>query len=219
MKNAEVNMSTQTHAPAPWNKGKAIGQKAPFSPEQVAMLKALLAAEGNLRDLALFSVALDTLLRASNLVTLTVADVQDGMGQIRKRVTLRPKKIRRDAPPRPHVVELSEYSREVLARWIAETKKRPHDPLFTRRRGDGAASITTRTYRNLVKRWAGLIKADPSAFSTHSLRRTRSAYLYARTRNLAACQHLLGHQSITSTAYYLGVDREAAFDLAREHEL
>src|SRR6266436_4973176 len=39
---------------SPWNKGKAVGQKAPFTPEQVYIIRQLLHAEGHLRDLALF---------------------------------------------------------------------------------------------------------------------------------------------------------------------
>jgi hypothetical protein len=44
---------------SPWNKGKAVGQKAPFSPRQVQTIKHILENEGNLRDLALFSVGID----------------------------------------------------------------------------------------------------------------------------------------------------------------
>jgi hypothetical protein len=41
---------------SPWNKGKSVGQKAPFSPRDVQTIKQILANEGNLRDLALFSM-------------------------------------------------------------------------------------------------------------------------------------------------------------------
>jgi hypothetical protein len=48
---------------SPWNKGKSVGQKAPFSPRDVQTIKQILANEGNLRDLALFSMGIDTMLR------------------------------------------------------------------------------------------------------------------------------------------------------------
>ena len=48
---------------SPWNKGKAVGQKAPFTPDQVYVIRQLLHAEGHLRDLALLNTAIDTLLR------------------------------------------------------------------------------------------------------------------------------------------------------------
>ena len=70
-------------------------------------------------------------------------------------------------------------------------------------------------YANLVKQWAALARLDPTRHSTHSLRRSKSAAIYDATHNLAACQHLLGHQSIGSTAHYLGVDQRQALELAK----
>ena len=53
---------------APWNKDHAQGQRRALSPAQVRRIKEILAEKGRLRDLALFSLALDTLLRASDLL-------------------------------------------------------------------------------------------------------------------------------------------------------
>jgi hypothetical protein len=46
---------------SPWNKGKSVGQKAPFRPRDVQTIKQILENGGNLRDLALFSVGIDTM--------------------------------------------------------------------------------------------------------------------------------------------------------------
>jgi hypothetical protein len=54
----------------PWSKGRAQGQKEPLTPEQVGAIKLILANKGRRRDLALFSVALDTLLRASDVLSM-----------------------------------------------------------------------------------------------------------------------------------------------------
>lgn len=64
-------------AHVPWNKGRAQGQKRVLTVAQVRRVKELLQERHRIRDLALFSVALDTLLRASDLLALRVADVQD----------------------------------------------------------------------------------------------------------------------------------------------
>ena len=53
----------------PWNTGKSVGQKAPCSPRDVQTLKQILADEGNLRDLALFSIGIDTMLRGSGAIS------------------------------------------------------------------------------------------------------------------------------------------------------
>lgn len=66
-----------------------------------------------------------------------------------------------------------------------------------------------------MKSWSDLARIDPKRHSTHSMRRTKPAVIYDKTQNLAACQHLLGHKNIGSTAHYLGVDQRKALDLAK----
>ena len=62
----------------PWNKGVKAGQRHPFSRSDVGRIKKLLAKRGDagLRDLAMFSTAIDTMLRAPDLLGLTVKDVR-----------------------------------------------------------------------------------------------------------------------------------------------
>ena len=67
---------------SPWNKGKVVGQKAPSRPRDVHTIKQLLENAGNLRDLALFSVGIDTMLRGIDLLALRVEDVMDHRGAI-----------------------------------------------------------------------------------------------------------------------------------------
>jgi len=51
-----------------WNKGKVVGQTRPFTPEEVGMIKQILIKKQEWRDLALFSVGIDTMLRSSDLL-------------------------------------------------------------------------------------------------------------------------------------------------------
>ena len=69
-------------AKLPWNKGKSVGQKAPFSPRDVQTIKQIVENAGNLRDLALFAVGIDTMLRAVDLLALQVRDVTDHDGKV-----------------------------------------------------------------------------------------------------------------------------------------
>src|SRR5512132_144459 len=96
---------------SPWNKGKAVGQKAPFTPEQVYIIRQLLHAEGQLRDLALFNTAIDTLLRASDLLTLKVEDVTDHYGAVMEECSVRQHKTQAT-----HTVLILEHSRRALER-------------------------------------------------------------------------------------------------------
>src|SRR4051794_5858587 len=53
-----------------WNKGLEVGKRDAFTPAQVKRIRALLTDRGvpGLRDLALFSTAIDTMLRAQDLL-------------------------------------------------------------------------------------------------------------------------------------------------------
>jgi len=61
-----------------WNKGLEVGKRDGFTPNQVKRIRGLLADRGapGLRDLALFSTAIDTMLHGQDLLKLVVADVQ-----------------------------------------------------------------------------------------------------------------------------------------------
>ena len=62
----------------PWNKGKLLGQKHPLSLKQIWSIRHSLKVEERHRDLALFNLAIDSKLRACDLVRLRVQDIQNG---------------------------------------------------------------------------------------------------------------------------------------------
>ena len=55
----------------PWNKGKIIGQKAPFKLKDIWALRVCLQMQGRVRELALFNLGIDSKLRGCDLVRLT----------------------------------------------------------------------------------------------------------------------------------------------------
>src|SRR5437868_3487865 len=59
----------------PWNKGKFTGAKPPLRPKHVWSIRSKLQAEGRTRDLAMFNLAIDSKLRACDVVGLKVEDV------------------------------------------------------------------------------------------------------------------------------------------------
>src|SRR6185503_3974533 len=62
----------------PWNKGKLVGQKAPFKLKDIWALRVRLQMEGRVRELALFNLGIDSKLRGCDLVGLKVRDVCHG---------------------------------------------------------------------------------------------------------------------------------------------
>ena len=62
----------------PWNKGKLVGQKAPFKLKEIWAIRVRLQLANCARDLAIFDLAIDSKLRACDLVRLRVRDVSHG---------------------------------------------------------------------------------------------------------------------------------------------
>ena len=58
-----------------WNRGRIIGQKRPLQPKHVWAIRVRLELAENIRDLALFNLAIDSKLRGCDLVRLIVSDV------------------------------------------------------------------------------------------------------------------------------------------------
>lgn len=55
-----------------------------------------------------------------------------------------------------------------------------------------------------MREWAISIGLEPSAYGTHSMRRTKGAQIYEKTGNLRAVQLLLGHTKMDSRSDILG---------------
>ena len=59
----------------PWNKAKLVGQKAPLKLKEIWAIRIRLQLAAQIRDLALFNLAIDSKLRACDLVKLRVRDI------------------------------------------------------------------------------------------------------------------------------------------------
>ena len=190
-----------------WNKGRLVGQKRPLLPKQVWAIRARLELADNLRDLALFNLAIDSKLRGCDLVRLKVADLIV-CGAVRTRVTIVQSKTNR-----PVQFEVTENTRVSVLEWVASPAMIGCVHLFPSRFHD-RPHVSTRQYARLVRDWVTAIGLEPSGYGTHSLRRTKAAQIYRKTGNLRAVQLLLGHTKVDSTVRYLGVELEDALSIA-----
>lgn len=202
-----------------WNKNKALGQKPPLTYEQVQALKTLLVQVGTPRDRALFALAIDSSLRGHDLLRLRVCDVT-AQGEVLDVVRVKPSKTK-DTTGDSVMFEPIPYTRQLLKELIEGEGMQPHDYLFTRAKAPRVlavqkAHLSERAYQNLVKKWVGLLGLNPDLYGTHSLRRTRPAYIYQQTKNLRACQRILGHSKITTTQEYLGIDHAETLEVSRQ---
>ena len=189
-----------------------VGSKLPLRPMHVWAIRVRLQIEGRLRDLALFDIAIDSKLRGCDVVLLRLPDVL-AAGVLRRRAIVIQQKT-----GRPVQFEITEQARRAVADWLKVRRGEPNGWLFPSRLVPGA-HLSTRQYIRLVKGWIARIGLETAAYGSHSLRRTKVSLLYRKTGNLRACQLLLGHTKLESTARYLGVELDDALALSESLEL
>jgi integrase len=164
-----------------WNKGIEVGKRHAFTPAQVKRIRGLLAARGvpGLKDLALFSMAIDTMLRGSELLNLTVKDVQLPNGTIRSVI-----KVARPRRKPAVLCALSEKTAKTLGKWIAVSGIKGTDYIFP---GQGAGRpISGRQMNRLLKFWVIDAGLDPKKYGNESLRRTKALHILNSTGDLGA---------------------------------
>ena len=173
-----VQLPATTPKRRAWNKGRIIGQKRPLLPKQVWAIRARLELAGNLRDLALFNVAIDSKLRGCDLVKLSVTDlVKDD--RIRERVSIIQSKTKR-----PVQFELTENTRESILTWVKSPEMLAGRYMFPSRFHD-RPHISTRQYGRIVRDWVTATGLEPSGYGTHSLAGPKRRKSTAR---LAICE-------------------------------
>lgn len=79
--------------------------------------------------------------------------------------------------------------------------------------------LGTRQYARILDSWIEEISLDPTAYGTHTMRRTKASLIYRRTKNTRAVQLLLGHTKLESTVRYLGIEVEDALELSEQTEI
>lgn len=196
----------------PWNKGKIIGQKAPLRQQEIWSIRTRLEIANNLKELALFNLAIDSKLRGCDLVALKVSDVMRS-GDILTRTSVVQQKT-----GTPVMFEIIAHTRQSLRTWIAHAKLNTTDYLFPSRKHT-VPHLGTRTYDRLVHKWVSSIGLDSRGYGTHSMRRTKVSILYKRDKNLRAIQLLLGHKKIESTVRYLGIDVQDALEASENLDI
>ncbi|WP_011295745.1 tyrosine-type recombinase/integrase [Cupriavidus necator] len=196
----------------PWNKGKLTGQKPPLKLSEVWAIRTRLQMTSNIRELAMFNLAIDSKLRACDFTQLRVQDVYHG-SQVATRATVLQQKTQR-----PVQFEITAATRGSLEAWIKSHGLRTSDFLFPSRL-HASPHLSTRQYSRIVHRWISSIGLDDTAYGTHTMRRTKVSLIYRRTKNLRAVQLLLGHAKLESTVRYLGIEVDDALEMAEQTEV
>ena len=189
--------------PRPWNKGLLVGQKKPLQPKHVWSIRVRLEIACMWRDLALFNLAIDSKLRACDLVKLRIDEVSSG-AKVRDRATVVQKKT-----------EQRRTSLEVWLRILRTTGSRYLFPSRLHRR----PHLSTRQYARLAHRWVESVGLESVSYGAHSMRRTKATQIYRKTGNLRAVQLLLGHTKLEAPSDIFGIEVDDALQIAEQIEL
>ena len=161
-----------------------------------------------LRDRAMLELLYATGLRVSELVTLTLQQLNLRQGVLR--VTGKGNKER--------LVPMGEEANSWLERYLQAARGQIlkgvlSDDLFPSKRG---RAMTRQTFWHSIKRYA--IKAKISKpLSPHVLRHAFATHLVNHGADLRVVQMLLGHSDISTTQIYTHVARERLKNLHGEH--
>ena len=191
----------------PCNKNKIVGQKLPLKLQQIWAIRIRLELVNNIRDLALFNLAIDSKLRGSDLVSLKIRDIAHGK-TIQSRAIIIQQKT-----GLPVQFELTENTRNSVQTLITNFRLSSNDYLF-KSRLHSSEHLSTRQYGRIVDGWVSMIGLDQTQYGTHSMRRTKPSLIYKKTKNLRACQLLLGHRKLESTVRYLGIEVDDALEIS-----
>jgi site-specific recombinase XerD len=155
----------------------------------------------NLRDRALFELAYSSGLRAEELVSIELADVDYDAEQLR--VEGKGRKTRFVPVGEPAIAAVRDYlerARPELARQAGPG--RAPQSLFLSRSG---RPLSTSDVRRRLKIWTRRSGSGAEA-TPHSLRHSFATHLLDGGADLMAIQEMLGHASVSSTQIYTRVE-------------
>jgi len=132
---AETDRTAKSGAPR--------GQKRPLRPREVWAIRARLEMLGQVRNLALLNLAIDSKLRGCDLVRLRVSDVSSA-GSIRERAMIIQKKT-----SRPVQFEITKLTATSVAAFIHQENLSSTDYLFQSRQS-ASDHLSTRQYHRIT---------------------------------------------------------------------
>ncbi len=167
---------------------------------QIEAIRKILAAQ-NLRDAAWFTLGINSGLRISDLLHLTVGDVRESPSKWRDRIRITEQKTgkTKDFP-------LSDRAKKVLIAYLAtRPNAHPSDPLFPSRK-HGRPLQRGQAWQLLRDAAQAVGVTDP--VGTQTMRKTFGYHAYASGVDLAIIQQILNHSSPGTTLAYIGIRRE-----------
>jgi integrase/recombinase XerD len=180
-----------------------IERKLPHAPslESIDKLiaKPLASSARGMRDAAIIAVLYAAGLRVSELINLTLSDLDLLRGYVK---SLGKGNKERLVPLNNHALALlSSYLEDGRPRFLQNTSS---SLIFIRNKG---LSLSRQSVWKIIKKYAALAGLDMN-LSPHQLRHSFATHLLEGGMNLRALQLLLGHSDLATTEIYMSVDRQ-----------
>lgn len=161
-----------------------------------------------IRDRAILTIMYASGLRASEVVTLRLENVDANAGFL----------YVLGKGGKERVVPVADVALSVLGEYLGSARqrflgKRSSNDLFLSRRGK---AITRQTLWNRIRRWA-LAAGIEQRISPHTLRHSFASHLLAGGADLRAVQAMLGHADIATTQIYTHITPDRLRDIHRKH--
>ena len=147
----------------PWNKGVIVGPKPPLKLKEIWAIRIRLQLSGNVRNLALFNLAIDSKLRASDLIHLRVGDVTQGY-KVARRATVMQRKTKR-----PVQFEISDQTQLAIRKLITHFRLTPSQFLFPSRLASSPHLSKASLRSASFGRFAGIAESNFSPIPTKPL--------------------------------------------------
>ena len=169
-------------------------------PRKIKRMIAVLE-KSNPRNVLMFRVGLNTILRIQDILDLRVSDIFHPDGSFKEYLSLFERKTKKSK-----AIKLNSLIRIEIKKFVDRYDLKEDDYIFF--------SLHNPT-RNLdrVEAWRILKKASDKAgienFGTHSMRKTLAWTIYQKTKDISLVMYMLNHQSPTATMKYLGLVQDS----------
>ncbi|MBA7533760.1 Tyrosine recombinase XerD [subsurface metagenome] len=171
------------------------------NPNQIVKIKGNLYRKKNPRDFTLFTLAINTGLRISDILSLKVEDIKDRKGNLKDSLYILEQKTkkRRNIP-------LNKQAKEALGYYFKKTGIYDLDRyLFIgEKSGDNKPLTRVRAWQ-LINEWCRKVGIDFKV-GGHTLRKTFGYHLRMQGISIERISDLLGHKSIRVTFAYIGIN-------------
>lgn len=167
--------------------------------ERIEAMKKILRAT-SLRNELLFVLGINTGLRISDLLALTIGDV------VCKKAAIDRLEVTEQKSKKLRVIALNPKMRRLIERYIEGERQgaTQEEPLFLSQKGKSISRQHAYYLLNEAARAVGISER----IGTHSLRKTFGYFAYKQGVDLSMIQKLLNHSSQAETLRYIGITQE-----------